>query len=801
MGISLDPKENLIIRIYEILGRPGILGEDGRKYLRIACLPLTQFGGEPARKLVQFLLQEQQSLLESNLATILDTCRLNLDRHTIADFTSGRIEEWFDWQALNELGEQKVLCEQCLAVLLELQPSIEIFKSDEIWLGDDPTTDCLEILDPLSKCKTCGSHLSLEISLEKAGLIQRYLFEGLPSPLQQVSGLVWQSPESMLRAFKDFAGFREEVAAAAEHPIALFFYQPMTPYEGTYFKALPLVGQSEGEKEITRQLSAFTSETLSDYKELRELHKSEKRSGTGEPRLDLPIGLLLRQGEGLISALKHPVLESGPWRSLLVYALCAWLAESNTRHDSVVQFNLPWADKAGKDLSLEFTLNDVRRTGATIFNENVDWRRIICRIAPDIHRSAGCESLRERWSWALTAQPSSAFTAVNFFESLVNTQEGFLNLEKTPLEITTQGDLILRVFGDPEASNRIKFFLDYAPQNFFDEDFGSTSLFKEEHTEIVADMNALARERRTRFLEPDPTEPDVQRPTIDRLKSRGWELWTDLVPPKFQDLYINSLRNQRRQSLLLISNNASFPWELIRPNGQITTPDGAATFDDPWMAVQFDFARWLLAHPPPAATIGLQRICCVATTSGIPGAIEEVQYLENLAKNLGGRCDRPTSKDQLLEMLCKNSYDIVHFACHGKFLIKDPGESMIQLPDGTALSPGDLSDPKIQSKFSQRRPLVFMNSCHSGRTGSTLIGVGGWASKFIGKQCGAFIGCGWEVQSQLACDFAIAFYQRLKNDGTLSEAIRDGREQIRSDTNPTFLAYCLYGDPRCRLRK
>ncbi len=803
MGLSLNPQKNLIMRIYELLDHPGVCGDDGRKYLRIARLPFAQLGQLQAQQLVHFLLQEQLSSLGSHRATFLETCRLNLDGYPVIDFTTGRIEQWFDWTALKDLERQGVLCKRCYAALLELQPSIEPLESDGNWSGDDPIADCLEVLGPLSQCKTCGSRFALEISLEKAGLIQRYLFDALPAPLKGVSALVWQSPESMQRAFEDFAGFLEEVAAAADHPLVLFFYQPVAPYEGTYFKVLSLMGQAQAETELTRQLSTLTGEVLSDYKELRDLHKSERRSRTGEWRLDLPPGLLLRQREGLIAALQHPVLSSGPWRSLLVYMLLAWLAESTTRQDDMVQFELPWVDEAAQDLSLEFTLTDVRRFGATIFVEDTDWRKAICLFAADVHRSAGSESLRERWRWALRAQPPSAFTASDFVEGLRSTRKCFLDLEKTPLEMTTLEtplDLVLRVSGDPDASNRIRFFLDYAPLKFFQEDLGSKSLSKEEQTTIVADMNALARETRTRFLGADPTEPDVQRPTVDRLKSRGWELWNDVVPQGLQQVYVTSLRKQKRQTLLLVSDNASFPWELIRPNGQIETPDGTDSFDDQWLALQFDLARWLLAHRPPAGTIGLQRICCVATTSNIPGAVEEVRHLQGLAEALGGTCDMPSSKSQLLGLLSANLYDVVHFACHGRFLVQDPGESAVQLPDGDILSPGDLSGPGIKSAFSKSRPLVFMNSCHSGRTGSTLIGVGGWASKFIDQECGAFIGCGWEVQSQLACDFAIAFYNRLKNNGTLSEATRDAREKIKSDTNSTWLAYCLYGDPRCRLR-
>lgn len=801
MVVSLDPQKNLIVRIYDILGLSGVAGKDGPKYLRISCLPLIKYSETQPCQLVHFLLREQKSLLESNRASFLETCRLNLYEDTIADFTSGRIEQWFDWTVLEDLKRQKKLCKQCYTTLHDMKPSIDYFASDGIWEENDPISDCLEVLEPLSQCKTCSSHLSLDINLVKAGLIQRYLFDGLPSSVQRVSGLLWRDPESMREALKDFDDFVHEIAAAAENPIALFFYRSMEPYEGIYFKVLPIVGQADGETELARQLSALTGEVISDYKELRDLYKSERRSKIGEARLDIPPGLLLKQRDGLIATLQHPVLCSGPWRSLLIYSLWAWLCESRMRHDSMVQFKLPWLDEAGQDLSLEFTLTDVRRDNATIFSENGDWRKIICLIVADVHNSAGREFLRERWSWALKNQPPSAFSASNFFDSLLSTRKSFRDLKKTPWEETFTGDLMLRVYGDPEASNRIRFFLDYAPLSFKDKDLGSKSLFKEEQSAIVVDMNALAKERRRNFLEPDHMDPNVQRPTVDRLKSRGRELWTDIMPPEFQKLYISSLRKQKHQTLLLVSDNASFPWELIRPNGLIETIDGSEEIDDPWMAVQFDLARWLLAHSPPATTIRLQRICCVATTSNVPGALEEVRYLENLAHVQGGTCDKPGSKDQLLGWLSTKPYDVVHFACHGKFLSEEPGESIILLPDGSTLSPGDLSDPAIQSMFSQSSPLVFMNSCHSGRTGSTLIGVGGWATKFIDQQCGAFIGCGWEVQSQLACDFAITFYDRLKDDGTLSEAIRDARQKIISDTNSTWLAYCLYGDPYCRLGK
>ena len=326
---------------------------------------------------------------------------------------------------------------------------------------------------------------------------------------------------------------------------------------------------------------------------------------------------------------------------------------------------------------------------------------------------------------------------------------------------------------------------------------------KDGQDEILADMNTLARQRYTRFFEDDSSDPakPEKPPTLGGLESRGWTLWKEVVPEELQQVYIRSLCKQPGQALLIASDSASFPWELVKPYGKIDRHDGDVDTIDEWLVQQFDLAQWLLGHRFPAGTIGLQRICCVATPSKLPGALAEVQCLKDLAKARGGRCDMPTSRDQLLGLLRKNPYDVVHFACHGKFQAQDPVESPIQLPNGEILSPGDLAGPGIEDAFSDSRPLIFMNSCHSGRTGPALVGIGGWARQLIDQGCGAFVGCGWEVESKEASNFAIAFYDRLQgDDANLGDAMRVAREKIKSDVNSTWLAYCLYGDPRCRLR-
>jgi CHAT domain-containing protein len=218
-----------------------------------------------------------------------------------------------------------------------------------------------------------------------------------------------------------------------------------------------------------------------------------------------------------------------------------------------------------------------------------------------------------------------------------------------------------------------------------------------------------------------------------------------------------------------------------------------------WWALQFGIARWLAGRRPPADEIEFKRVCCIAAThSQLSSADKELEYL----RGLGIMIDEPKTRADLLKQLRTEDYDVIHFACHGNFDQDQPSESVIQLPDRSQLAPADLYDADIEERMNKKRPLVFINSCHSGRAGPAITGLGGWAERFIEMGCGAFIGCGWEVADPLAAEFAIGFYKRLRHKEPLGQAVQLTREQIRK-TNPknsTWLAYFLYGNPYCHLK-
>lgn len=72
----------------------------------------------------------------------------------------------------------------------------------------------------------------------------------------------------------------------------------------------------------------------------------------------------------------------------------------------------------------------------------------------------------------------------------------------------------------------------------------------------------------------------------------------------------------------------------------------------------------------------------------------------------------------------------------------------------------------------------------------------GWAEQFMAAGAGAFVGTLWAVRSDSATNFAEAFYGELTNGKSLGEACRLARrEAARDPSDPTWLAYSVYGDP------
>jgi hypothetical protein len=301
---------------------------------------------------------------------------------------------------------------------------------------------------------------------------------------------------------------------------------------------------------------------------------------------------------------------------------------------------------------------------------------------------------------------------------------------------------------------------------------------QEKVQEFYAELSVMARH--------DPPE-DKHSEAEARLSRIGKHLWQELIPKELKDEYWKFCFHTR--SLLITSDEPWIPWEIIKPYNDKKI--------EPFWCQKFAMSRWL-TESGINETLSLGIVLPVGkSNTTLVHLSEEMEFLENLNSLRDGieAKKRLHKYLEVLRWLEEENFSIMHFACHGNYDEKAPSKSPIDLSD-RPLEPTD-----INTKFgeSRHRPLIFINACHAGRTGSSLTWLGGWPVCFVNvAHVGAFIGAMWEVDDHLAVHFAKSFYIALLRDKMpIAEAFRNAREMIRKAKpyNSSWLAYVLYADP------
>jgi hypothetical protein len=793
-------KDNPITRLYELFQLDGARTRDEPKVLGVRNLSLRALGGERAQELI--------SMLRTCAAGVLSRCQMNADGESLIDFARDLPWDWFNWEAAERLAGRGGLCEECYeGTLLELKSELDESEAIGRPLGDDEVRKLLLVLNNLEECPNCGEKFSLEIALNKSAAVREYLLN-VPSLKEgTVSGSVWYSPGSMRGAFKSFRAFLDFLRRLARHPIVLFFYEPVEAYLGEFFKILPLRDASGDiaarEAEIASRLGEFTPEVVALYDSLLKDYRREARSDVGDKFYLLP-ALFLRQKEQLGTYPSHPLFKDGPLRSAVVYAVLAWLGESVEAQDDVFTFALPASGGGTFSLPVRIGFADVSVEQVSAF-DSAKWADTLGPLAHDMGKCVGNQHYRECWRRTLADDEVGRLGPQGFFPTLEGARAKFNKLKMEPRYIEqTKSSVELRIFID-SGDKVIRYELTAPFLKAFSRSMGELPLGKGDPQLPYVELNELAKLHLNdiikRDLLPDEDEDESGEDSgeelslLDKLETKGKSLWLKLIPDGLKREYVK-FRNRKNLSLFIVSDDASFPWELVRPYGDDDTVAGGE-FDDKWLAVNFNLSRWITGSPFPASEIALSGICCTADTQRLPAAAEEVKRLQSLAAERGVVFRTPQKKRELTDLLEKEKFGILHFACHGHFDPKRPDTPIIMLPGGQLLEPDDLLKGSITKMISQSRPLVLLNVCHSGRTARTFTGIGGWAKRFIEVGCGAFIGCGWEVNDKLAKEFAARFYEEFRKGGPLGLAVQAARVEVMkaNPANSTWLAYYLYGNP------
>ena len=301
-----------------------------------------------------------------------------------------------------------------------------------------------------------------------------------------------------------------------------------------------------------------------------------------------------------------------------------------------------------------------------------------------------------------------------------------------------------------------------------------------------------------------------------RIASIGYHLYDQLFPPRLKELFWSS--RDRLNSLMVVSEEPWIPWEMVRPHRRTNGDEVTCAH----LCEEFLFSRWLAGRPLAGQLSGnVGRIVAVeegteaprvrdivvhqrppepppppAGSGDLPSVGRELDMFRGLGRHGLEVAELSPTLRSLLRAFEDGGFDILHFACHGAYNRTSPDHSMLQLTDGQ-LCPEDLTGPQV--RFAEARPMVFLNACHTGRTGHALTRIGSWASRFIQSGCGAFVGSFWAVEDEPAYRFAQSFYEGLFTGLPAGEAFRRARQSIKRPDSTTWMAFCLYADPHAVL--
>lgn len=305
--------------------------------------------------------------------------------------------------------------------------------------------------------------------------------------------------------------------------------------------------------------------------------------------------------------------------------------------------------------------------------------------------------------------------------------------------------------------------------------------------ELYKDIERLARapgdpERASRMLEGIATQLAI-RLLPGPLRERLWRL------------------RGRVESVVIFSDEPWIPWELLA----LRDPTGKGPGE--LFGEAFALTRWLRGVQE-TVHLSLSELALVAPgDTGLPGVGAEAKLVEALARE-GRSVTRIRPRYvELTDALESGRFDAWHFCGHGLGNGIDPDGWPIVLEGNDELTARDLS--RLSPAFRERRPLVFLNSCHSGRTAEALTGIGGLAPACLRTQAGpepaaaagAFVGAYWSIPDDAARRFAECFYRELLADAPVGEAARRARRQLAEDLpgDPARAAYTVFAHPRARL--
>lgn len=293
------------------------------------------------------------------------------------------------------------------------------------------------------------------------------------------------------------------------------------------------------------------------------------------------------------------------------------------------------------------------------------------------------------------------------------------------------------------------------------------------------------------------------------LRATGLELWNAIVPRRVQELLWE--RRDRLTSLQVLSTEAYVPWELVFLN----EPGARRAHAEGRFLGELGLTRWIYGAEGTGfapETLKWGRMTVVQPDYAragdrLPAAKAEADALVKAYK--ATRADA-TMKAVLDLVADGTSWDVLHYCGHGEAdagtieeaslllqtTIVDGEEKHDRVYASTVMAEGHL---RADGDVTSPGHIVVLNACQVGRSGESLVGLGGFAQAFVASGAGLFVAPLWSVGDELASTFCRTFYERLVAGDTVAEATRAARTAARDAGDATWISYAVYGEPTARL--
>jgi len=285
----------------------------------------------------------------------------------------------------------------------------------------------------------------------------------------------------------------------------------------------------------------------------------------------------------------------------------------------------------------------------------------------------------------------------------------------------------------------------------------------------------------------------------NKLREHGAVLFSELFPKDMrQDIWDNQ---KDIKAIQVISTEPFIPWELLL----VTDPDDkkGLTGKEKFLG-ELGLTRWLLGtFPSRDLSIKKGKAKYVIPSYSDPGIIldaakkEEAYLREEFSAVLV-----PANLNSIRSILKPGKFDLLHFCCHGRAETSNITNSKLLLQHGNQESSLTQSTINTGPYFAGKneQPIVVLNACQVGRLGSKITSYGGFASAFLNRGAGVFVGSHWSIADNAAYTFIAAFYDSLQAGDQLSVATIKARKAASRMNDATWLSYVVYGDPFARLK-